>query len=217
MDPNGSSLLAQATLVLNRSWTVVNVTTVKRALCLVFRGHAKIIAPGTFQVHDFASWLDQPMPPSAARIRTVSVSIPAPEVIVLQGYDEVPATEVPFSRRNIFRRDNYQCQYCGKHSRAEELTIDHLVPRSQGGATTWENCVLACTRCNLRKGNRSPEEAGLALRARPRRPRWQPDILMQTERHPTFWASFIKARREQPRVGAGPGHPAQYPARVSHG
>ena len=83
-----------------------------------------------------------------------------PEVIVLAEYDRLPTAAVTFSRRNIFKRDHWTCQYCGAQPGSEELTIDHVLPRSQGGISTWENCVLACVACNKRKADRTPEQAG---------------------------------------------------------
>ncbi len=97
-----------------------------------------------------------------------------PEVIALTDYDRLPMAAVTFSRRNIFKRDHYTCQYCGAQPGSEELTIDHVVPRSQGGVSTWENCVLACMACNKRKADRTPEQARMRLRKKPVRPAWKP-------------------------------------------
>ena len=82
-----------------------------------------------------------------------------PEVITLTGYDRLPTRAVTFSRRNIFKRDRFQCQYCGVNPGGEELTIDHVVPRAQGGVSSWTNCVLACIDCNKRKADRTPQQA----------------------------------------------------------
>lgn len=191
MNPQGSSFLNQATLVLNRSWAVVNVTTVRRAICLVFRGHAKIIAPETFEVYDFESWVKFPTNGDGSIIHAVSFQFQAPEVIVLKTFNSVPNTDVPFSRKNIFRRDNYTCQYCGKQFRTEELTIEHILPRSKGGKTTWQNCVLACISCNLKKGNRTLTESGLILKKTPTRPRWKPDLFLGQAPRPDFWGKFL--------------------------
>ena len=85
-----------------------------------------------------------------------------PEVVALAGYDRLPEAAVAFSRRNIFKRDHYTCQYCGVQPGTEELTIDHVIPRSQGGTSTWENCVLACVACNKQKADRTPAAGGHA-------------------------------------------------------
>ena len=192
MTASGESLLDRATLVLNRSWTAVNVTTARRALCLVYLGQAKIIAPETFEVHDFDSWIRADGDGTHPVIRAVSFKFRLPEVIVLQTYDSIPCKEVPFSRRNIYRRDNYTCQYCGKRFHAEDLTIDHVIPKSRGGKTTWENCVLACAACNLRKGDRTLEEAGMALLGKPAKPSWNPNLLVRGGPLPLSWKGFLR-------------------------
>ena len=102
----------------------------------------------------------------------------------------VPANAVTFSRRNVFKRDRYTCQYCGKQPGSEELTIDHVVPRSQGGLSTWENCVLACIECNARKANRTPEQAHMPLRKHPVRPHWKPLYAPHSVRIDS-WTKFL--------------------------
>ena len=97
-----------------------------------------------------------------------------PEVVALQHYDRVPLAVVTFSRRNVAKRDHYTCQYCGAQPGVEALTIDHVVPRSQGGQSSWTNCVAACVQCNVRKADRTPEQAGMRLRKSPARPDWKP-------------------------------------------
>lgn len=107
-------------------------------------------------------------------IRTRSNRLRVPEVIVLTSYDRLPSNAVTFSRRNIFKRDRFTCQYCGKQPGSEELTIDHVLPRAQGGTSTWENCVLACVECNAKKADRTPDQARMPLRREPVRPVWKP-------------------------------------------
>ena len=101
-------------------------------------------------------------------IRSPSISFPHPSVIRLLRYYRVPYRVIELSRKNILRRDNYQCQYCGKKTHA--LTIDHVIPKSRGGADTWDNLVAACVKCNNKKGNRTPEEAHMPLIRKPRKP-----------------------------------------------
>ena len=98
---------------------------------------------------------------------------------------------VPFSRRNIYKRDRFQCQYCGTRTPIGELTIDHVLPRARGGRSTWENCVLACLRCNRRKGHRLPSEAGLQLRRPPREPHWSPCISIPLAKRRASWEQFV--------------------------
>ncbi len=113
-----------------------------------------------------------------------------PEVVTLRNYDRLPINAVTFSRRNVFKRDRLTCQYCARQPGSGELTIDHVVPRAQGGTSTWENCVLACTTCNHRKADRTPAQAGMALRNKPVRPIWQPLYAARGARIES-WAKFV--------------------------
>lgn len=189
-----SSALEHPTLVLNRNWTAVNVVPVRRALVLVCRRAARIIAPDTFETHDIGSWGRQAIAADDWAVRMVSGSIRLPEVIVLVHYDRPPRLHVPFTRRNLYRRDAYTCQYCGKKPGSENLSIDHVVPRAAGGRTSWTNCVLACLRCNIRKGCRTPGEAGLRLMRVARRPRWIPQETLPSGVVKTSWRQFVSDR-----------------------
>jgi 5-methylcytosine-specific restriction endonuclease McrA len=193
-------LLQRATLVLNRSWRPVHVTTVRRALCMVFRDAAKIVCPASLQTYDFASWIEVPIPDHASAIRSPSVSIAAPEIVVLAHYNRVPCHQAPFTRRNLFLRDDYTCQYCGKRGPSSKLSVDHVLPRSRGGSTSWENCVLACVRCNARKANHTPQEAGLNLLRQPTRPRWTPYLSLTENQRMESWSRFTP----QPKRHANP-------------
>jgi len=165
-------------LVLNRSWVAVNVAPLRRALLLLFQGHARVVHPSDYSLYDFPSWcaLSQfgDTLPDRHYVHTPSLRIRLPEVIVLTDFNDCVRPEVRLSRRNIFVRDRHVCQYCGRRFARAELTIDHVVPRSRGGRDTWTNLVLACMACNLKKRNRTPEEAGMPLLRRPAEPRWLP-------------------------------------------
>jgi 5-methylcytosine-specific restriction endonuclease McrA len=169
-----SSVLARPTLVLNRNWQPVNVATVARALVMLWNETARVVDPTDFQLYTWEDWAGLVPRSGELFVQAVSTRLRVPEVISLTTYDRMPAASVSFSRRNIFKRDRYACQYCGVQPGSEELTIDHVVPRSQGGVSSWENCVLACLRCNKRKANHTPEQAGMHLRHRPFRPIWKP-------------------------------------------
>jgi 5-methylcytosine-specific restriction endonuclease McrA len=97
---------------------------------------------------------------------------------------------VAFSRRNVFKRDHYACQYCGIQPGSEELSIDHVIPRSHGGTSSWENCVLACVACNKRKADRTPQQAGMKLSRQPVRPTWKPFYAAHRVRIAS-WAKFV--------------------------
>jgi 5-methylcytosine-specific restriction endonuclease McrA len=109
-------------------------------------------------------------------------------------YDGMPRRNVPFSRRNLYRRDKFTCQYCGNRPGSEELTIDHIVPRSLGGRTSWSNCVLACVECNKRKANRSPREASMHLRKQPKIPHWSWDVEVALGHRKASWEQFLADR-----------------------
>ncbi len=184
-------MLNEPTLVLNRSWVAITTTSVRQAVTLVCRGAAKFIEPQTCKAHDFESWSDLAVSANEPQLRTVRLRIRLPEVIVLTQSDCMPRRTVPFSRRNLYRRDSYRCQYCGKHRPTCELSIDHVIPRSRGGKTTWENCVLSCIPCNVRKGNRPMEEASMSLVSQPSRPRWSPYLAVTTANRRASWAQFV--------------------------
>ena len=189
-----ATALEHPTLVLNRNWTVINVVPVRRALVLVCRNAARFIEPDTYQVHDMSSWAAQALEADEFRIHMVSRAIRVPEVIVLLKHDRPARQYVPFTRRNLYRRDRFTCQYCGEKPGSENLSIEHIVPRSMGGPTGWANCVLACLRCNVRKGNRTPEQAGMRLNRMPTRPRWIPQVNLPDGIVKKSWPQFVSDR-----------------------
>ena len=189
-----ASVLTQHTLVLNRSWLAIATTPVVRALGLLYSGAAKAIRPDTYELHGFESWADLAVEAHEPHVRTVELMIRIPEIIVLTRYDGMPKQTVVFTRRNIYKRDRNTCQYCSARPGTSELTIDHVQPRSRGGRSTWENCVLACVRCNRRKADRTPEEAGLHLLTLPRKPRWAPTLGVPIARVRQSWQKFVSER-----------------------
>jgi 5-methylcytosine-specific restriction endonuclease McrA len=184
--------LDRKTLVLNRSWMPLTTTTVRRAIVMMARGVAGAVHPGTFEVAAWDTWVERG-PASAGRLRGVGFEFPVPEVIVLSEYSGIPDLPVPFSRRNVYRRDGFCCVYCGTTPRPAELSIDHVRPRSQGGPTTWENCVTACTSCNTRKADRAPSAVGMRLPHPPRAPRWPGGLDPRALRERPLWHRFIPA------------------------
>ena len=160
-----SSFLNQQVLVLNRLWQAVNVCSARRALTLLFEGHAQVVldnADGSFETYNFSQWHDfSNQAPHPESIHTVSFRIRVPRVILLCFFDRMPKKEVKFTRHNIFERDHNTCQYCGKVFDRRDLNLDHVIPRDRGGPTTWENIVCSCIKCNTKKANRTPPEAGL--------------------------------------------------------
>lgn len=185
-----TTTLDRPTLVLNRNWQPVGVMSVSKAFTKVWNESAKIIDPETFQMYSWEDWADLTPKDGEMSVKTKSMEIRIPEVIVLSKYDKLPTNAVTFSRRNIYKRDRYTCQYCGKQPGTEELTIDHVNPRSKGGTSTWENCVLACLDCNSRKADKSLVEAKMPLRHIPRRPTWKP-LYASHKTRIASWAKFI--------------------------
>lgn len=166
-----SASLEARVLVLNRSYQPVTVARVQRAFGLLFSG-AAVALDGEMRAFDFASWAALSHGVGDDVIHTSRLVLKVPRVILLQAYDKMPRTRVRFSRQNIYLRDSFTCQYCTRALPRAKLNLDHVVPRSQGGRTTWENVVCSCVRCNLQKGGRTPEQAGMKLSRRPARPTW---------------------------------------------
>jgi 5-methylcytosine-specific restriction endonuclease McrA len=137
-------------LILNQDFSAIAVCTVTKAFLLVYLQKAEMVSKANGSV-----------------LRTISTTYPVPSVIRLQRYVRVPYYGISLSRHNVLRRDNFLCQYCGT---SRNLTLDHLLPRSRGGENTWLNIVTACSKCNSRKGDRTPEEAGLKLLRQPVKP-----------------------------------------------
>jgi 5-methylcytosine-specific restriction endonuclease McrA len=165
-------MINSSVLVLNRYYQPVHVTSVRRAFTLLYLGVAKAI-DSQYRLYEFADWAAL----SAANheaITTVNRQIRVPRVVVLFAYEYLPKGRVRFSRLNIYARDHDTCQYCGKTLPRADLNLDHVLPRSQGGKTSWENVVCSCVPCNLRKGGRTPEQARMHLLKKPVRPRWTP-------------------------------------------
>ncbi|AEH44227.1 HNH endonuclease [Thermodesulfatator indicus DSM 15286] len=180
MSSNGS-ILSEKVLVLNRSYQAVQITTVQRAICHLVKGTAKVITPD-WTTHTLEEWILASQFYANGNghrfIRSPNLSFLAPDAIYLTTYDRLPRVEVVFSRANLMMRDRYTCQYCGKSVKnPKDRTIDHIIPRSRGGKTTWENVVLCCRKCNIKKGNRTPEEAGMKLLSKPKAPRWESLIM----------------------------------------
>ncbi|MCI0453657.1 MAG: HNH endonuclease [Candidatus Dadabacteria bacterium] len=184
-------MLTSPVLVLNRYFFPITVTSVKRAFVMLYCGAAKAVA-GNYQTFDFESWAEISAIKDKDAIKTVSRVIRIPRVIVLLRYDHMPRKEAKFNRINIFRRDEDSCQYCGKKYQRSELTIDHVIPRSLGGRSMWENVVCCCMVCNRKKGGRTPEAARMRLIGRPKKPVWSPlsNISLRAVRYKE-WEPFL--------------------------
>lgn len=201
MNTMTQSALDASVLVLNKLYMAVHVIPVRRAFCLLCKDLAEVITleDGQYTSYDFQSWRE--LSEYRARnfrqeeddwVRTATTEIQVPRVIRLLGYERVPKQAVKFNRRNIFARDNNQCQYCGRKFSTSELSLDHVVPRSQGGQSTWENIVCACVACNVRKGGRTPKQAHMSLIRQPVKPKRSPMLnLKLTQKKYESWQSFL--------------------------
>ncbi len=169
-----TDVLAQPTLVLNRQWQPVHVASVARAVTLLCNDAARVVDPADYRLMSWDEWVQLVPDDHEQCIRSARLKLKVPEVICLATFDRLPNTAVTFSRRNVAKRDHFICQYCGAQPGADSITIDHVLPRSQGGASSWTNCAAACLGCNTKKGDRTPEQAGMRLRRRPVRPEWKP-------------------------------------------
>jgi 5-methylcytosine-specific restriction endonuclease McrA len=195
------SALDASVLALNKMYLAVHVISVRRALCLLCKELAEVVSleEGQFATYDFETWRELSEFRAANFshedddwVHTATSVIQVPRVIRLFGYDKLPRQTVKFNRRNIFARDHNQCQYCGKKFPTSELSLDHIVPRSQGGIATWDNIVCACVGCNVRKGGRTPKQAHMTLIRRPEKPKRSPLLnLKLTQRKYQSWQAFL--------------------------
>jgi 5-methylcytosine-specific restriction endonuclease McrA len=192
--------LSSSVLVLNRLYMAIHVVTVRRAFVLLCRDLAEVIhlEDGQFANYDFDTWREVSelkasfKEPHEDWIRAVNFEIQVPRVIRLLGFDRVPKQSVRFNRRNIFARDGNRCQYCGKRFPTSELSLDHVVPRSRNGDTSWENIVCCCVKCNVRKGGRTPQEARMTLVKQPVKPKRSPLLSIKLG-NPKYqsWKTFL--------------------------
>lgn len=190
-----SSALALHSLILNRNWTPITTTTVKRSMMLMFVGAAKAVCPDTYQVFEWEDWAQLEVGEDEPAIQAVSSRIKVPDVLVLSNYGGIPSRQVSFTRRNLYKRYGNQCAYCSDRFGETELTIDHVIPSSQGGRTGWDNCVLACYDCNQKKGAKTPEQASMPLKYRPTKPAWSAYALVPKSLRKQSWAKFSKKNK----------------------
>ena len=192
--------LSSNVLVLNRFYMAVHVVSVRRAFALLCRELAEVvhIEQGQYANYNFESWREISELKASFKgphddwIKSVNFEIQVPRVIRLLFYDRLPKQTVRFNRRNLFARDANRCQYCGRRFPTSELSLDHVVPRSRGGETSWENIVCSCVKCNVKKGGRTPREANMQLVRPPVRPKRSP-LLSVKLGNPKYesWKTFL--------------------------
>jgi 5-methylcytosine-specific restriction endonuclease McrA len=158
-------------LVLNQDFSPLMVCSVERGFLLVYLNKSELIRPA-----------------NGYKLHSITKSFPMPSVIRLNRYVNAPYKGVTLTRQNIFKRDNFECQYCGTR---KELTLDHVIPSSKGGQHTWANLVTACKRCNAKKGDNTPDEAGMTLRKRPLKPTYALFLKELSGHHGNEWDEFL--------------------------
>ncbi len=165
--------MGRKVLILNQDFTAFSICSVPKAFLLVYMNKAEMVS------HD-----------NKTRLRSVTASFPLPTIIRLNRYVSRPYrnTGVILNRHNVFRRDNHRCQYC---SSARDLTLDHVRPRSRGGNTSWDNLITACKKCNSKKGDFTPEEAGMILLQQPFKPSFVMFLRDFTERVSEDWLNYL--------------------------
>lgn len=196
-----SDALASSVLVLNRLYVAVHVIGVRRAFSLLCRELAEVIHcdEGRFANYDFEAWREfcdlrvMDKQPHEDWLRSVHFEILVPRVIRLMEYDRMPSRALRLNRHTIFARDEHRCQYCGRRFPVAQLSLDHVIPRSRGGSTSWENVVCACLGCNVKKGGRTPQEAHMKLVTKPIRPKRSPLLTLKL-RNPKYasWKTWLE-------------------------
>jgi 5-methylcytosine-specific restriction endonuclease McrA len=166
------AVLTTPVLVLNKSYQPIAVAQAGRALSLLFAGVVKALDENC-QAWDFDDWSTLAAREGDGVINTPTKVLRVPAVVVAQSFNKIPRTRVRLSRQNVYQRDQFTCQYCGVEGTRATLNLDHVVPRSQGGQTSFENLVCSCFGCNSKKRDRTPEQAGMPLLKKPTRPTWQ--------------------------------------------
>lgn len=204
--PNGH--LQSRVLLLNAHYMALRVISVRRAFSFLLKRdvHDSPVAEivdvedGRYLSYNFTDWAELSAfkrefePDDHDFIRTVRMHIVVPRIIRVLTFARLPRQEVKFNRRNLFARDHNTCQYCGKRFVTSELSLDHVVPRSQGGRTTWANIVCACVRCNVKKGGRTPIQAHMRLIREPVKPRRNPVVTVSTaDSRYASWKHFLDA------------------------
>jgi len=190
------NLTSESVLILNRNWQAIHVKSAAEALSMMFTGTATgldITGYDNMIPYTWENWVSLPFDEKSDYISTVRGKIKVPKVIVLCEYNQVPRRRPKLSSKAIWNRDEGTCQYTGKKLTPNEANIDHVLPRSKGGRTTWTNCVLSHKEVNHKKGNRTPEEAGLKLLRQPYEPRALPTTMfINNHRNIPEWDIFLK-------------------------
>ncbi len=165
-------MLHSPVLLLNQNYEPLTVLKLKRAVNLLLLGKVDLIE------NDRSGYL-----------RSINIKIPVPSVLRLKYYVQIKRKEIPLNKKNILKRDNYECQYCGK--KGGQMTTDHIIPKAMGGEDSWENLVCACVECNNRKGNRTLQAANMKLHKKPKRPSYFTFVLREIGTMDDKWRPYL--------------------------
>jgi 5-methylcytosine-specific restriction endonuclease McrA len=166
--------MEQKVLILNQDFSAFALCSIQKAFILIYLDKAEMVHRS-----------------ETGTLRSISQSFPIPSIIRLQRYVHVPYKGIALSRHNVMKRDAYQCLYCGS---TKNLTLDHMIPKSRGGDSSWTNLVTACMRCNTRKGDRTPEEAGLILKQKPKKPSLVSFLVANAGSLDQTWQTYLKVK-----------------------
>ena len=196
-----TTLINTPTLILNKSLDAICVVPFKETLNKVFTSRAKYIDNETFQHLSWKEWFDLFSIPTEEDglnygnyqwLNVNKFQVRLPRIVVLSKYNRIPYSRVRLTRRNILIRDGFRCQYSGKKVTSRTGTIDHIIPKCRGGKTEWTNVVISTFEVNVKKGGRTPKEAGLKLFQEPKEPRWSPFYSYADQSIPKEWKNFIR-------------------------
>lgn len=181
-------------LVLNNNWIPVNVTGLQDAFKKLCCGRAYCLDHTSYSSYSLDEWIEiSDCLDHLPKIRTGSREIAIPEVLLLDEYGKIPHRNVKYSKTNVFYRDKFKCQYCGKAFARSKLTVDHVLPKSRGGRSIWTNVVACCEACNKKKEDKTPEEAGMKLIKGPKEPYGGNPLfcLAESDRIRESWKKFL--------------------------
>lgn len=190
-------------LVLNSQYIPIDIVPVRRAVKMLYRGRVEAVEneKGYYVGYDFTNWAELSEYKEQNKVEGEDYfytgggsKINAPVIIRTLYFSGIAYTKVSFTRKNIYLRDNYTCAYCGRKMKPEKLNLDHIIPKSRGGRSTWENVVCSCISCNTKKNNLTPHEANMKLLIKPIEPKY--NILLnydipKKDKYYMKWADFV--------------------------
>ena len=176
-------------LTLNKSFAPIGIISFKKAIILLFKEKAKVLEVNSYYTYDWQDWINVNFD-NYKKIKTTKQELCVPEIIVLKEYDKIQKKRLNANKKNIYKRDMGNCQYCGKFLAIKDATIDHINPKSKNGKFTWDNCVLSCVKCNLKKGSYDLKEVGMKLIKTPETPSYDKINFCFLDNMPESWKLF---------------------------